>query len=60
MDLYGSPYITHYSRFQFLFHSFIPRYPKARLGVSGFRDPPSQAAQRMPMRCQNAIYVFRI
>ena len=24
MDPYGSPYITHYSSFHFLFHSFIP------------------------------------
>ena len=30
MDPYSSPYITHYSRFHFLFHSFLSSKPKAR------------------------------
>ena len=29
MDAYSSPYVTHYSSFNFLFHSFIPNRPKA-------------------------------
>ena len=29
MDPYSSPYITHYSSFHFLIHSFIPSEPEA-------------------------------
>ena len=36
MDPYSSPYINHYCRFHFLFHSFIPSsLIRSQLGVSG-------------------------
>ena len=32
VDPCSSPYIAHYSSFHFVFHSFIPSYPKASTG----------------------------
>ena len=47
MDPYSSPYIIHYSSFHFLFHSFIPSQPKAKLRalyevfwLSALNQPP--------------------
>ena len=51
MDLYSSPYKTHYTSFHFLFHSFIPSEPKARLFTplgSCHRTPGPGLAQFWP------------
>ena len=39
MDPYSSPYITHYSSFHFLVHSFIPSYLSPPEGEEEGFDP---------------------